>query len=81
MVMYSRRSWNLKAPALVTPHSSRVFVEFAYSFVEIRAIQLGDQTLSVMEIWGAEYQENDALLLKKEQSQLFADLCQVHPRN
>lgn len=36
---------------------------------------VGDPTLSVMEIWGAEYQENNALLLKKEDEALFAALC------
>ena len=34
--------------------------------IEIRAIKLGDETMSVLEIWGAEYQENDALLIKPE---------------
>ena len=29
-------------------------------------IPVGDDTLSVLEIWGAEYQENDALLLRPE---------------
>lgn len=43
--------------------------------IEIRSIHLGDHTLSVMEIWGAEYQENDALLLKKEDAPLFDSIC------
>jgi len=30
--------------------------------IEVRKIQLGDTTLSVLEIWGAEYQEQNALL-------------------
>jgi phosphoribosylformylglycinamidine (FGAM) synthase-like enzyme len=32
--------------------------------IDIRAVKLGDETMSVMEIWGAEYQENDCLLIK-----------------
>ena len=32
--------------------------------IDIRKIQVGDKTLSVLEIWGAEYQEQNALLLK-----------------
>jgi len=44
--------------------------------VEVRAIPVGDETLSVLEIWGAEYQENDALLLRPEHVHLFAALCE-----
>lgn len=43
--------------------------------IEVRAIPVGDETLSVMEIWGAEYQEQDALLLRPEQWRLFQALC------
>lgn len=32
--------------------------------IDIRKIIVGDETMSVMDIWGAEYQENDALLIK-----------------
>ena len=38
--------------------------------IEIRKIQVGDNTLSVLEIWGAEYQEQNALLLKPEHEAL-----------
>jgi len=44
--------------------------------IEVRAIPVGDATLSVLEIWGAEYQENDALLLPPEHRDLFAELCE-----
>jgi len=44
--------------------------------IEIRSIPLGDQTLSVLEIWGAEYQENDALLVRPEHETLFGALCE-----
>jgi len=43
--------------------------------IEVRAFPLGDQTLSVLEIWGAESQEQDALLLRPEHEQLFRSLC------
>ena len=43
--------------------------------IEIRNIQLGDDTLSVLEIWGAEYQEQDALLLQPERKEDFLALC------
>jgi phosphoribosylformylglycinamidine (FGAM) synthase-like enzyme len=39
--------------------------------VEIRKILLGDNTLSVLEIWGAEYQEQNALLIRPESADNF----------
>jgi phosphoribosylformylglycinamidine synthase len=43
--------------------------------IDVRAIAVGDATLSVLEIWGAEYQEADALLLRPESVPLFTALC------
>ncbi len=43
--------------------------------IEVRNIQLGDTTLSVLEIWGAEYQEQNALLIKPEEIGLFQQIC------
>jgi phosphoribosylformylglycinamidine synthase len=43
--------------------------------IEVRKIPVGDETLSVLEIWGAEYQEQDALLLRPEHAALFQGLC------
>ncbi len=50
-------------------------VEPAGARLEIREIPIGDETLSVLEIWGAEYQENDALLLRPEHADLFVAFC------
>ncbi|MEJ2193093.1 MAG: phosphoribosylformylglycinamidine synthase [Nitrospirota bacterium] len=50
-------------------------VEPAGARVDVRKILSGDPTLSVLELWGAEYQENDALLLRPEHAALFAALC------
>jgi phosphoribosylformylglycinamidine synthase len=44
--------------------------------LEIREIPVGDDSLSVLEIWGAEYQENDALLLRPEDEEPFRALCE-----
>jgi phosphoribosylformylglycinamidine synthase len=44
--------------------------------INLRAIQLGDKTLSVLEIWGAEYQEQDALLIYKDKEPLFKSICE-----
>lgn len=44
--------------------------------IEIRNVLVGDNTLSVLEIWGAEYQENDALLVGPDRIDLFKSLCE-----
>ncbi|MEE8328339.1 MAG: phosphoribosylformylglycinamidine synthase, partial [Thermodesulfovibrionia bacterium] len=43
--------------------------------IDIRKIQLGDKTLSVLEIWVAEYQEQNALLIKPEDIDIFHKMC------
>ncbi len=44
--------------------------------LEIREIPVGDDSLSVLEIWGAEYQENNALLLRPRDEARFRYLCE-----
>ncbi len=59
--------------------NSNVVKEIIYpagARIDIRKVILGDQTLSVLEIWGAEYQENDALLIRPESLELFRELCE-----
>lgn len=59
--------------------NSNVVKEIIYpagARIDIRTVILGDHTLSVLEIWGAEYQENDALLIKPESLELFTELCE-----
>ncbi len=43
--------------------------------IEVRNIQVADNTLSVLEIWGAEYQEQNALLLQDKDISLFNAMC------
>ncbi len=43
--------------------------------IEVRRIQSGDATLSVLELWGAEYQEQNALLIRPESAALCEDMC------
>ena len=43
--------------------------------VDVRNVKLGDETMSVLEIWGAEYQENDCLLLRPEDRDLLQEIC------
>ena len=37
---------------------------------------VGDETLSVMEIWGAEYQENNALLIRPSDQKIFEEIAE-----
>ncbi len=58
--------------------NSNVIKEIIYpegARIEVRNILLGDNTLSVLEIWGAEYQENDAILIEHDRIEIFRDLC------
>lgn len=43
--------------------------------IDVRSIKLGDKTMSVLEIWGAEYQENDCLLIKPDKRPLLESIC------
>lgn len=43
--------------------------------INVRKIKLGDSSMSVLEIWGAEYQENDCLLIKAEDEGLLQSIC------
>ena len=46
-------------------------VEPAGASYDIRKVYVGDESLSVLEIWGAEYQENNALLIRPESREMF----------
>jgi phosphoribosylformylglycinamidine synthase len=50
-------------------------VEPAGGRIEIRNIQTGDRTMSVLEIWGAEYQERNALLIRKDSLDILESIC------
>ncbi|KAH0920107.1 hypothetical protein HID58_027767 [Brassica napus] len=43
--------------------------------IDIRAVVVGDHTMSVLEIWGAEYQEQDAILVKAESREVLESIC------
>lgn len=50
-------------------------VEPAGAEYDIRKVFVGDKSMSVMEIFGAEYQENNALLIRPDDEALFAKLA------
>ena len=44
--------------------------------IDIRAVKVGDATMSVLEIWGAEYQENDCLLIQPKDRGVLEAICE-----
>ncbi|GLH08832.1 CLUMA_CG000196, isoform A [Gryllus bimaculatus] len=52
-------------------------VEPAGAVIFTRNFQLGDPTISTMELWGAEYQENDALLCRAEDVPILKQIDEV----
>ncbi|CAG9785046.1 unnamed protein product [Diatraea saccharalis] len=51
---------------LVEPEGAVVFT---------KEFQLGDPTITTLELWGAEYQENDALLCSKKNRPILEEIC------
>lgn len=49
--------------------------EPAGGIIKVANFVIGDPTLSIMELWGAEYQENDAVLIKPEHRALMQSIC------
>ncbi|KAI6180793.1 Formylglycinamide ribonucleotide amidotransferase [Aphelenchoides besseyi] len=43
--------------------------------IESTAFQLGDPTISIRELWGTEYQENDAILLREDSQSVAAAMA------
>lgn len=54
---------------LVEPEGAVVFT---------KEFQLGDPTITTLELWGAEYQENDALLCSKENRDTLEGVYHFH---
>ena len=49
--------------------------EPAGAIIHVKDFILGDPTLSVLELWGAEYQESNALLVHKENRHVLQSIC------
>ncbi|HLC85585.1 MAG TPA: phosphoribosylformylglycinamidine synthase [Candidatus Nanoarchaeia archaeon] len=43
--------------------------------ISIRNIMLGDKTMSILQIWSAEFQESYGLLIRPEKIELFQSIC------
>ncbi|CAK9831747.1 Phosphoribosylformylglycinamidine synthase [Anthophora retusa] len=50
-------------------------VEPAGAIIFTKKFELGDPSISTLELWGAEYQENDAILCKPEDSNLLREIA------
>lgn len=50
-------------------------VEPAGAVIFSKKFELGDPSISTLELWGAEYQENDAILCKQEDSALIQKIA------
>ncbi|XP_013110668.2 phosphoribosylformylglycinamidine synthase [Stomoxys calcitrans] len=48
---------------------------FAGAVIFSKEFQLGDPTITALELWGAEYQENNAILCKPEDRPLLESIC------
>lgn len=48
---------------------------FAGAVIFSKEFQLGDPTINALELWGAEYQENNAILCKMEDRSLLEEIC------
>lgn len=48
---------------------------YAGAVIFSKEFQLGDPTITALELWGAEYQENDAILCKPEDRALLEEMC------
>ena len=49
--------------------------EPAGAVIDIRKMLVGDPSMSLLELWTAEYQENNALLLPEDKKELFDKIC------
>jgi len=49
--------------------------EPAGALIDIRKMLVGDPSMSLLELWTAEFQENDALLIAPEHEALFDKIC------
>ncbi|CAD6997623.1 unnamed protein product [Ceratitis capitata] len=48
---------------------------FAGAIIFSKEFQLGDPTINALELWGAEYQENNALICRPEHRKCLEDIC------
>ena len=49
--------------------------EPAGAIIHVKDFILGDPTISVLELWGAEYQESNALLVQEENRHVLQSIC------
>ena len=63
---------------LISSNSGNVLKEIsepAGAVIRVKDFILGDPTISVLELWGAEYQESNALLVHAENRDVLQRIC------
>lgn len=72
--MYTRIIMTMCFVKNFTGNVLKEIVEPAGAIIRALDFQLGDPTLSILELWGAEYQESNAILLSRQDIQLLAKI-------
>lgn len=63
---------------MISYNSGNVLKEIsepAGAVIQMKDFILGDPTISVLELWGAEYQESNALLVRAENRDVLQGIC------
>lgn len=60
----------------LVPNITKLFDVYVSLIIHFLLLQRGDPTLSVLELWGAEYQESNALLLRPSDRSFLERVCQ-----
>lgn len=66
---------NLLCIVVLSGNVLKEIVEPAGAIIFTKNFELGDESISTMELWGAEYQENDAILCKPEDVPLLKKIA------
>lgn len=61
---------------VVTGNVLKELVEPAGAIIHTKEFKLGDRTISTLELWGAEYQESNALLVRPENKNSLEKICE-----
>ena len=70
--------WCMKTDVEFLNNVGNVLKEICYpagALIKVSAFELGDPTLNVLEIWGAEYQESNALLVDADDRSLLKQIA------
>lgn len=66
---------NYVIPITLTGNVLKEIAEPAGALIQASRFQLGDPTLSILELWGAEYQESNAILISPRDQDLVQKIA------